>query len=223
MISQYRDYHKRLSMVATRRSGDFTDVDLVNIWEAIISRLFDKDYSYDEDFYGDLQQYSEKVAYFFHSSLQGVEARSGAVQAMQDLHAINVCQGLLADGQTFTLTQLLRALGQQGTLPPLAEMFHPDAVLFSYELGIRKPSRSLFELTTERLKAAGFRPEEMLHISCRLETDLVPAKAMGMKTALLAAEKSGLEAPTALLKAPDSRPDRLLTSLSQVATLFGIL
>lgn len=223
MINQYKEYIKRLAMVAAKRSGDLVEPDLVDVWEAIIARLFDKEYSYDEEFYGDVRQFSEKVAYFFHSNLQGIEARPGAVQAIQDLCAINVSQGLLADGQVFAFTQLLRALSRQGTLPPLAEALHPDAVLFSYELGIRKPSRSLFELSVERLKIAGFQPEELLHISCRLETDLVPAKAAGMKTALLAAEKAGLEAPAALLKDPATRPDRLLTDLNQIANLFGIV
>jgi len=223
MINQYTEYHKRLSMAATKRNGDLIDPDLVDLWEGIVARLFSKEYSYDEGFYGDLRQFSEKVAYFFHSNLQGVEARSGAVQAMQDLYAIEIPQGLLADGQSFTFTQLLRALTLQGTLPPLAGMFHPDAVLFSHELGIRKPSRSLFELTSERLKVAGFQPEEVLHISCRLATDLVPAKAAGMKTALLAAEKTGLEAPNELLKDSATRPDRLLTDLNQVAALLGIM
>jgi len=223
MINQYTEYHKRLSMAATKRNGDLIDPDLVDLWEGIIARLFSKEYSYDEGFYGDLRQFSEKVAYFFHSNLQGVEARSGALQAMQDLYAIEIPQGLLADGQSFTFTQLLRALSLQGTLPPLAGMFHPDAVLFSHELGIRKPSRSLFELTSERLKVAGFQPEEVLHISCRLATDLVPAKTAGMKTALLAAEKTGLEAPNELLKDSATRPDRLLTDLNQVAALLGIM
>ena len=223
MINQYTEYHKRLSMAATKRNGDLTEADLVDIWEAIISRLFDKGYTYDEGFYGDVRQFSEKVAYFFHANLQGVEARPAAVQAMQDLHAIEVQQGLLADGQSFTFTQLLRALTLQGKLPRLADMFHPSAVLFSHELGIRKPSRSLFELIVERLRIAGFRPEEVLHVSCRLETDLVPAKAVGMRTALLAAEASGLEAPLTVLKNPATRPDRLLTGLQQVATVFGIV
>ncbi|MCH2209939.1 MAG: HAD family hydrolase [Fuerstiella sp.] len=223
MINIFVRYHKRLSMAATKRHGDLTDPDLVDIWEAIITRLFDKNYSYDKNFYGDIRQYSEKVAYFFHSNLQGVEARPGAVQAMQDLHAIEIRQGVLADGQVFSFTQMLRALTRQGKLPPLAAMFHPDAVLFSYELGIRKPSRSLFELTVERLKAAGFLPEQILHISCRMEADLKPAKAIGMRTALLAAEKTGLEARSKLLKDSATRPDRLLTDLSQVATVFGII
>jgi len=223
MIHQYTEYNQRLAMVSAKRSGDIVESDLVDIWEAIIARLFDKEYSYDESFYGDIRQFSEKVAYFFHSSMQGLEARSGALRAMQDLHAIDVRQGILADGQIFTLTQLLRALSQQGTLPPLAEVFHPNGVLFSHELGIRKPSRSLFELTLERLKSAGFQPEEILHISCRLRTDLVPARAIGMKTALLAAEKTGLEVPATLLKNPETRPDRLLTDLNQIAGMFGIM
>ncbi len=222
MIQQYLDCHERLSMVAARRSGDFVEPDLVDIWETIISRLFDKDYSYDEDFYGNRRQFSEKVAFFFHNSLQAVEARSGAVQAIRDLHAIDVVQGLLADGQIFTFTQLLRALSEQGTLPPLGEVFRPDAVLLSHELGIRNPSRSLFELIVDRLQSAGYRPEEILHVSCRLKTDLIPAKAVGMKTALLAAEKSGLEVSSEHLKDPKTRPDRLMTDLSQTARLFGI-
>lgn len=223
MIAQFLEYHERLSMAAVRRTGDFVDPDLIDIWEAIISRLFDKEYSYDQDFYGDRRQFSEKVAYFFHNNLQAVEARAGALRAIEDLHAIDVRQGLLADGQVFTFTQLLRALGSQGTLPPLGEVFYPDAVLISHELGIRKPSRSLYELIVDRLRVQRYQPEELLHISCRLETDLVPAKAIGMRTALLAAEKSGLQVTAAQLKDPATRPDRLLTDLSQIANLFGIV
>ena len=44
-----------------------------------------------------------------------------------------------------------------------------------------------------------------------------------MKTALLAAEKTGLEAQNELLKDSATRPDRLLTDLNQVAALFGIM
>ncbi|MFN9974572.1 MAG: HAD family hydrolase, partial [Phycisphaerae bacterium] len=62
----------------------------------------------------------------------------------------------------------------------------------------------------------------ILHVSCRLKTDLVPAKAVGMKTALLVAEKSGLEVSAELLKMPETRPDRLLTDLSQMKSIVGL-
>ena len=58
-----------------------------------------------------------------------------------------------------------------------------------------------------------------MYVSCRLMTDLVPARRLGMKTALLVSEKSGLEFSREVLQNPETRPDRLLTSLTQVAAL----
>jgi hypothetical protein len=42
-----------------------------------------------------------------------------------------------------------------------------------------------------------------------------------MKTALLVAERSGLELSMEVLKAPETRPDRLLTSLSQISSIIS--
>ena len=221
MIGQYRNYCEHLAMVAPGRKGDLTDVDLVEVWEQIIDRLFDKEYSYDTGVYGDEQQLAEKVAYFFHRNLQALEARSGACQTMADLSAMEVKQGFLADGQSFTLVQILQALGSQGPLPPLNEIMRPETMLLSYQMGIRKPSRSLFETAVKQLRGAGISADQILHVSCRLKTDLMPARAAGMKTALLAAEKTGLEVSSELLKDPETRPDRLLTDLSQVTKLVG--
>ncbi|MEZ6059015.1 MAG: HAD family hydrolase [Planctomycetaceae bacterium] len=221
MINQYRDYAQRLSMMAPERRGDFTDVDLVDVWEGIVDRLYDKDYSYDAGIYGDVRQLCQKIAYFFHCNLQALEARCGAVQVMTDLAALEIQQGLLADGQSFTMVQLLRALGAQGTLPPLPTVFCPETILFSHQLGVKKPSKSLFSTACEELRSIGIAPEETLHVSCRLTTDLVPAKAAGMKTALLAAEKNGLEAPVEMLKDSATRPDRLVTDLTQISDIVG--
>jgi FMN phosphatase YigB (HAD superfamily) len=220
MIGLYQSITERLSMVGTDRKGDFTDVNLVDVWRQIIERLFEKEFQFDEGLYGDLDDFSEKVAYFFHSCLQGVEARKNAVNAMTDLSGRGFVQGLLSDGQSFTLVQLLRALSRQATLPPLYELFRPETLVLSTHLGIRKPSKSLFAHAVRQLKSLGISASEILHISCRLSTDLVPAKAAGMKTALLVAEKSGLEVASDVLKDPATRPDRLLTDLSQLSSIL---
>ncbi|MCA9063541.1 MAG: HAD family hydrolase [Planctomycetaceae bacterium] len=221
MIGQYTNLVERLGMVASERKGDFTDVDLTDVWQAIIEKLFEKEYQFDESEFGSLHDYSQKVAYFFHSSLQGLEARPGAVAAMTDIAAMGLFQGLLADSQPFTLVQLLRALAQQATLPPLHEFLRSETLTLSSQLGIRKPSRTLFSLAAEKLRELGVQPDEILHVSCRLETDLVPARNAGMKTALLAAEKLGLQVPAELLRDPQTRPDRLLTDLSQLRSVLG--
>lgn len=218
MIGIYRSTIERLQMRAAAR-GDVTEVSLVEVWGALIEKLFEKEYVIDEDLYGDADEFAEKVAYFFHCCLQAVEAREGAVRAMSGLSGQGTLQGCLSDGQSFTLVQLLRALSLQGELPPLFEVFRRNSLVFSYAAGVRKPSKRLFTQAVDNLKLEGIAPEEILHVSCRLMTDLVPAKAAGMKTALLVAERSGLEFSADVLKAPATRPDRLLTELSQITSI----
>ena len=51
--------------------------------------------------------------------------------------------------------------------------------------------------------------------------DLAPAKRLGMRTALFAGDKASLNATTEQLKENNSRPDVLLTELSQIADVVG--
>ena len=83
------------------------------IWERIIKKLFQKDYTFDAGFYGSLNDYSRKVAYFFHASLQGTGCYANAAAAMRFVGDCGLAQGLLADGQCFTATQLSRGLARQ--------------------------------------------------------------------------------------------------------------
>jgi len=220
IIGLYRSTIERQSMHASP-AGDVTEVDLVDTWRALIEKLFEKEYTYDEGQYGDLDDFSEKVAYFFHCNLQATEAREGAVRAMSDISAAGLTQGFLSDGQSFTLVQTLKALSMQGDLPPLYELLRPQTVILSYAQSAKKPSRSFFAHAVQQLRGLGIQAQEILHVSCRLTTDLVPARAAGMKTALLVVEKSGLEVSADVLKAPVTRPDRLLTELSQIASVLG--
>jgi FMN phosphatase YigB (HAD superfamily) len=221
MIGLYKTTIENQSMRGAAR-GDVTEVNLVETWGTIIMRLFEKGYQFDEDLYGNLDEFSEKVAYFFHSCLQGTEARTGAVAAMTEIANHELLQGFLSDGQSFTLVQTLRALALQKSLPPLYKLFRPQTIVLSYDLGVRKPSRSLFTHAVNQLRSLGVQAQHILHISCRLRTDLVPARAMGMKTALVVCERSGLEVSPADLKDPAKKPDRLLTDLSQLGPmLFG--
>lgn len=221
LIQQYRDYAERLRMLPTKRKGDFTDVNLVHIWRAVLDRLFDKDYTYDSATLGDADELSEKIAWFFHRNLQATIARPGALEAITELAERGVLQGVFADGQPFTLLQLTRDLQRQGLSKAIYEFFPAGRNLLSWKMGIRKPSQSLYQQAIMQLQDSGVQPHEILHISCRLQTDLVPAKAAGLKTALLAAEKTGLEAASKFIKDPQTRPDRLLTEMSQITAIIG--
>jgi FMN phosphatase YigB (HAD superfamily) len=188
------------------------------VWEAIIKKLFQKDYAFDANFYGSLNEYSRKVAYFFHASLQGTACYPGAAAALRHVAAAGLAQGLLADGQCFTPVQLQRGLAAQEPAA-LDELVDPGLRVLSCELRGRKPSERLFRYAVQVLGQRGLAPEQVLHVGSRLTQDLVPARRLGMKTALFAGDRASLQANPAQFKDALSRPDVLLTELSQVAEI----
>ena len=191
------------------------------LWEAWVRKLLQKDYKFDAGFFGALNEYSRKIAYFFHASLQGTACYPGAAAALRHVSAGGLLQGFVADGQCFTLTQLQRGLAQQDGAANLYGLVDPALCVFSYELRLRKPSERLFRQLLGTLGQRGIRPEQVLHVGSRIAQDIVPARRTGMRTALFAGDRASLQATKEQLKDPLSRPDVLLTSLDQVAEVVG--
>ena len=191
------------------------------LWEAVIKKLFQKDYQFDTGFFGSLNEFSKKVAYFFHASLQGTAPYEGMAAALQGVAAAGLKQGLLADSQCFTGVQLKRALdGQNGGVD--LDQVVPIAYRFlSNECRCRKPSEQLFRTALQALAAEGVGAGEVLHVGSSLTRDLGPARKLGMRTALFAGDRTSLAASPEQLKEPQYRPDVLLTELSQVVQVIG--
>ena len=222
LYDQYRDCLAMKEMAGTGRTGDYPQVNAADLWQTLVERLVQNEYEIDEAFYGDIEQFAEKVAFFFHQGLQGVEAAQGATNVLTTIAGSSCCQTLLADAQPFTLVQMLRVLGHDGTLPPLGELLDANAMTLSCQVGLRKPSTSLYRNCLHRLAETGIEPGEVLHVGSRLQNDLAIAKQLGMKTALYAGDTSSFEASKDDIRDPKLRPDRLLTDLRQVLTVLGI-
>jgi FMN phosphatase YigB (HAD superfamily) len=191
------------------------------IWEAIVKKLNQKDYKYDPAMYGPLPEYSQKIAYFFHASLQGTACYAGAAQALEFVHQAGLKQGLLADTQCFSFVQLQRGLTRQHCSVAADTMLDRSLRSLSHEVGSRKPSDRLFKHCLAQLTVKGIAPQQVLHVGSRIVQDLVPAKKFGMRTALFAGDKQSLQATKEQLKDHATRPDVLLTDLSQIAEIVG--
>jgi FMN phosphatase YigB (HAD superfamily) len=194
------------------------EISAEKLWESLLKKLFQKDYKFDAGFFGSLNEYSKKVAYFFHASLQGTGCYTNAARALEHVRSCGVKQGLLADAQCFTLVQLQRGLAAQSSAK-VDDLFDAGLRSLSVEVGGRKPSERLFKHFVQAAAAQGIAPAQILHVGARITHDLAPARKLGMRTALFTGDKDALEASPEQLKDPASRPDALLTDLSQVAEL----
>ncbi|HEY3965882.1 MAG TPA: HAD family hydrolase, partial [Planctomycetaceae bacterium] len=216
MFQQYKRLIEDTQLAASARPGESPEVDAAHVWEVLIERLGKKEFSWDESSFGPLEEFSEKVAWFFHRALQGVKMAPNALMALQHVRHIGCAQGLIGDGQCFTLVQLSRALAKDADAPPLAKLFNKGCISLSYNHGVRQPAASLFESCLERLERLGVSPAEVVHVAPRLKEELAPAKKLGMRTALYAGDAASLAATSAEVKDPELRPDRILTDLRQI-------
>lgn len=197
------------------------EVQCERVWETILKRLMQKDYKFDASFYGSMNELSRKVAYFFHASLQGTACYDGAAAAVRHVSEAGLSQGLLADGQCFTTVQLQRGLTAQDTEAKLDEWLTDGLLALSCDVRGKKPSERLFRRAVEQLHSRDIAMNEVLHVGSRIQQDVMPAKRLGMLTALFAGDKTSLQATPEQLKEPASRPDVLLTELDQLRDVVG--
>jgi beta-phosphoglucomutase-like phosphatase (HAD superfamily) len=187
------------------------------VWEGVLKKLFAKDYAFDAGFYGSLNEYSKKIAYFFHASLQGTAAYAGAAHALRAVADNGLIQGFCADGQCFTMLQLQRGLDALESGVRLDDLAPEPLRVLSHAVHSRKPSPRLFQQALDRFAERGFEPSEILHIGSRLNRDLAPAKKLGMRTALFAGDRESLDAPKHQVNQKALKPNVLLTELEQIA------
>ncbi|WP_417849567.1 HAD family hydrolase [Thalassoglobus sp.] len=222
MLIIYNRIREDLGMVSSKQKGDFPEIDSAQIWKKVIGKLELKEYTYDQGKYGDVDDFVAKIAYFFHASLQGAKAVKGSRDTLAHLTDAGIRQGLIADGQAFTIPQLLHALKQQGSFASLAEVLSASLMTISYQQKIRKPSPSLYRSAKESFKKIGIQPEEVLHVSHRLKDDLAVAKKMGFRTALFASDKSTCNVTASDVRDPDMKPDRLISEIAQVRDILQV-
>jgi hypothetical protein len=199
----------------------YPEISADRLWEAFIKKLMQKDYQFDAAFYGSLNEFSRKVAYFFHSSLQGTTCYTGAAFALRHVKEAGLTTGVLADTQCFTLVQLQRGLSRQSGTANVEELVDPDLRACSHEVRARKPSERLFRHLLPVLAERDIAPEHVLHIGSRAALDIAPARRLGMRTGLFAGDKASLQATREQMKESATRPDVLLTELGQIADVIG--
>lgn len=216
-------YGKVLAEQRTVAGGGerFPDVLSERVWEAILKKLLQKEYRFDAGFFGALNELSQKVAYFFHASLQGTACYEGAAAALRAVQNAGLAQGLLGDGQCFTRMQLQRGVARQDASAKLDDLLDADLCVLSCDLRGKKPSERLFKHALAALGQRGIPAGQVLHVGSRMQQDVVPARRMGMRTALFAGDRGSLQATPEQLKDQTTRPDVMLTELGQIAEVVG--
>lgn len=99
-----------------------------------------------------------------------------------------------------------QSAGTAARLEKWGLMAHIDLVVASAEEGVSKPDPAIFRLALER---AGCAPAEAAMIGDRLDNDIAPAKAIGMRTVWLPQGPAVWQSVRSAAESPDTRVESL--------------
>jgi putative hydrolase of the HAD superfamily len=155
-----------------------------------------------------------RLALLLEASLNPCAVMPGAKSALSRLRAANARLGLVSNAQFYTPLLLEASFG--ATLGELG--FEQSLVAFSYEQGIAKPAKEIFERAARALLSAGIAADEILVIGNSSINDIAPAKELGFMTAFFAGDIRSFRPSEP--GTPGATPDSLLTSLDDLESIF---
>lgn len=136
----------------------------------------------------------------------------GAVGLLRELRGRGLALGIISNAQFYTLPVMEGLFG--AGLDELG--FHTDLRVFSFEEGEGKPSLRLFEKLREQAGALGIAAHEILYLGNDWKKDVVPANAVGFRTALFAGDVRSLRLGGIGRDEARETADTVITELAQV-------
>lgn len=181
-------YHGLIVMKHEQSIGEgksFPEVKIEEVWDIILSILVRNGYDLEAHQLGKRSEFSRIIAYYYNFNSLKRGFFDGVIPALKALKAQNIKLGILSNAQFYTPIDLsLFVRDQDEELVDYLELFEPELVFFSYENGVAKPNKMLYEKLFDALYELNALPSETVFIGNDLVADIQAATEIGMKTAL---------------------------------------
>ncbi|MDR2592449.1 MAG: HAD family hydrolase [Chitinispirillales bacterium] len=184
-------YNGLLALNRQKSAGEgaaLPEIRVEEVWSVIALML--KRNGYDADarapWRGDPAGFARCLAYTYNFLSMGRELYPGVAVALKRLKDSNMAIGILSDAQFYTPIDLTLMLRDQsgGKIVDCGELFDTDLTFLSYEYGFVKPSEALYRRLFDALYEYQITPDQTVVVGNDLTTDIAPAAALGMRTAL---------------------------------------
>jgi len=203
---------RRLEQVAA--SGvDFPEVDIREVWTELLESSLAP-----AGAVGPLAPLAEEFALRFECEANPCWEMPGASELLRGLRAAGLPLGVVSNAQHDTEAVFAAALG----LPLRQGLFDQDLAFYSWLEGRGKPSPALFERARAALARRGIAADETLYLGNDLVKDVLPAAAVGFRTALFAGDARSLRCGGGTPVEAAEAAGLVVTRLGQVAEILGL-
>jgi len=194
----------------------YPEVRIEQLWQKIIKRMQSKGYSYNEKRFGNIAEFSLKVAYYYYQQCESNRSYKNAFQVLKKLKQQGIALGIVSNAQFYTPINLeiefrKASKGKTG----FYDLFDKKVVSFSHIVGESKPGTKIFQKALKALKAKGIKKSEAVYIGNDMKKDIAVAKKLGFKAVLFAGDRNSLKMNA------KARPDAIITGWKQLEKVLA--
>lgn len=194
---------------AKNRGIDYPEPDVYSIWLDVLRKLMQ-----DKFISGDLNEHS--AAHFgveFEFRINKIWPVPNLANLLNSLLEHDIILGIISNSQFYTPIAFEVFLGKS----PEQFGFHPDLLIWSFELGRKKPSQQLYQQFGDTAKnEEDIYPHEILYVGNDIRKDIYPAKSQNLKTALYVGDKRSIRHTPEELKKDKYQPNLIIDDLHQI-------
>lgn len=119
---------------------------------------------------------------------------------------------IISNSQFYTPLAFEAIIGKS----PEAFGFNEDLLVWSFECGCKKPGTDFYGEFISRIHKKGMDPTEILYVGNDINKDIIPAKKLGMRTALFVGDSRSMRHNESDLENLSLAPDLVVNDLSQI-------
>ena len=194
---------ERIHTTARGQGIDYPEVDIVQVWRQVLGM-------------DDLSRV-KKFALEYELIVNPVYPMPGLEHLLLACKNRKIRMGIISNAQFYTVDVLERFLG--ATLEKRG--FDNRLLFFSWREGHAKPSTVMFERAKEVLFGLGIPDKSALVVGNDMRNDILPAQAVGFKTALFAGDRRSLRQRESDDCCRELSPDLIVTDLRQLIAGTG--
>ncbi|WP_286292674.1 HAD family hydrolase [Methylomarinovum tepidoasis] len=186
---------------------DYPEVDIIAIWQAVLAEL-------------GLQaplEMARRLALEYELRVNPVWPMPDLAETLAWLAGRGYLMGIVSNAQFFTPLLFPALVGKS-----LEELgFLPELCLFSWRLGVAKPSTRPFEAALTALVRHGVGAGEVLYVGNDIRNDIRPSVQVGMAGGLYAGDARSLRLREDDPGCRDVEPTCIFKTLSQIPAVLG--
>ncbi|HEB78413.1 MAG TPA: HAD family hydrolase [Methylothermaceae bacterium] len=181
---------------------DHPEVDIVAIWHTVLAQM---ELSAPEPTL-------RRLALEYELRVNPVWPMPGLAETIDALRCRGLRLGVISNAQFFTPLLFPALLGRS-----LAQLgFAPQLCIYSWQVGIAKPSPRLYERAAAELDHAGIEPGRVLYVGNDMRNDIWPADLVGFRTGLFAGDARSLRLREDDPRCRNVQPTCVFKSLPQI-------